>query len=96
MIVKIPMTVEGKQTWWLYDGLTRVHYARDHCSIEDAEKVDDFTLCLLDDDGQKVAASLCCLHGSSNREIFILFNTVAYICNDNGDTVEVIRAHPQN
>jgi len=102
MFVKVRTNEPG---WWIFQTDLRVHYAKaEWKSKEDYEKESDAAYVIFDDNDNatlpgnwdykkkpfKYVRLILNLANGEVRAIF--FNTVAYICNDAGKTIEVIRA----
>ena len=102
MIVKI-MRYNGEQQYWLYDNVAKVSVSnpRYHSNIPKANDVnvaffDIISNCTCDEDtacSNCVRYNLLICRFNDGNEYSIAFDTVAYILNDEGRTVEKIVAN---
>lgn len=105
MILKIERYVGNKGDWWLLDDIRKISKVliREMSFIEDVEEsIDIFIFDFeqnLKDNGpdQKIPScrdviKLVCRLSNGN-EFILLFDTLAYILNDNGKTIEKLVAN---
>jgi len=86
----------GKDDWWVYGEIVRIHYEE---IDRDCPVTEDYDLLLFEEavkDAKDVKVSKCTritLRFEDNGELFsILTDSVAYLCNNHGDTIERIVA----
>ncbi len=107
MILKIERYPGGKenriyQDWWLLDNIRKISKSEfDHPFSQDFES-GEADIFILDYEGnskivgasppsRKVVRLVCRL--SNGSEFYVIFDTMAYILNDNGKTIEKIVAN---
>jgi len=102
MILKIERYEQG-QDWWMLDDIKKIGKSKpfitDPIKDYDAATVDvvilDYSVLLAAENGSTNSAEsirlICRL--SNGEELSIIFDTVAYILNDNGKTIEKLVAN---
>lgn len=96
MIIKIKDFREN--SWWIFDGVNKVRYENglvNELSLEERHKwlTDTYDIAILKDPLSTEATNkfaLLILKYSNDNIESIVFDTVAYICNDAGNTTERI------
>ena len=85
----------GKDDWWVYGEVVRIHYEE----VDRESPIrEDYDLLLFQENGigctsDPTKCSRITLRFVDNGELFtILTDSVAYLCNNNGDTIERIVA----
>lgn len=96
MILKVKVNYEDRD-WWILDDIRRVVVSKQifsHLSKEEHIKSvsKDIDICLLSNSNDKKGVKyirLSC-RKTNGEEFLVIFDTVAYLCNDEGKTVEKI------
>jgi len=84
MILKIRGS--GKGDWWVYGEIARIHY---EVVEHDGPVTEDYDLLLFD---EHAPTCLKIILRFVNGDIFtILTDTVAYLCNEQGNTIEKLK-----
>ena len=107
MILKIEryhgFAVDDPNDWWMLDDIRKIsHYAYKKYPFDKDFSNDDADIILLDyedyldkigggQSGRDVIRLICRL--SNGNEFSVLFDTIAYILNDNGKTIEKLVAN---
>ena len=89
MIIKIQEETPKNDSWWIYDNVHRVKI-NESASL-DMTKLKDVDLVVLKDETTNESKKRLITYLDKNREErSILFNTIMYICNDDGKTIEKV------
>jgi len=89
MIIK----VQHEGQWWVYDNLQRVRYNKVKIDYHEYQKLiyegtADIILLQPKDIGAPVEMYEVCYRNTRDEEKLMVFDEVAYLCNDNGQTIE--------
>jgi len=106
MFIKV-QTTEDKQGWWIFEVGLRIHYTYEEWGskeeYEASSKSDFYIFSTEAVEGEEALPSKwdyskkpfefvrLTFRDKNGEEFAVFFNTVAYICNDAGKTIEVIR-----
>jgi len=86
MILKI--RAYGSQDWWIYGEVRRIH----HELVKKERIEEDYDLCLIAEDTKVDEFLRIILRFVNGDEFGILTDSIAYLCNDRGETIEKIVA----
>jgi len=77
----------GKDDWWVYGEVRRAHY-----EVVDRESpvTEDYDLILFEEDSKTSKCRKIVLRYVNGDEFSILTDSIAYLCNDRGETTEKI------
>lgn len=99
MILKIVRYVNNNDDWWMLDDIKKIsktQFKRQFCDRDSLhEEFDDIVILdAFSEDAQKecILVRLIC-RLSNGDEFSIVFDTIAYVLNDNGKTIEKIVAN---
>jgi len=96
MILKIRRYVEERE-WWIIDNIARFNFGVFEMDTKSPQSVPDVSITDYFDDNRTDQKSIVICAGTARMndgsEMGIEFDTMAYLCNDEGKTIEKIVAN---
>lgn len=98
MILKIARYKDNRN-WWIIDGIRRINYGLEDVGFKDIREVPDISISDWNDRkttssmDEKISVMCASCRMNNGDEIYVEFDTLAYLCSDEGGTLEKLVAN---